>query len=92
MAACLFALSFTGFFRNKALGKHRAFVADPHRTVIAAFPYTHRRGFTVSTRSLFMMFVSQVMPSNHTRCEPTIAFTVAIVASRGAGSLSRSFK
>jgi len=26
--------SFTGFFRNKLLGSYRAFVTDPHRTVV----------------------------------------------------------
>jgi hypothetical protein len=26
--------SFTGFFRNKLLGTYRAFVTDPHRTVV----------------------------------------------------------
>jgi hypothetical protein len=30
--------SFTGFFRNKALGAYRAFVTDPHRTVVLHFP------------------------------------------------------
>jgi len=30
--------SFTGFFRNKALGAYRAFVTDPHRTVVLCFP------------------------------------------------------
>ena len=30
--------SFTGFFRNKALGAYRAFVTDPHRTVVIRFP------------------------------------------------------
>ena len=30
--------SFTGFYRNKALGPYRAFVTDPHRTVVLQFP------------------------------------------------------
>lgn len=30
--------SFTGFFRNKALGAYRAFVTDPHQTVVLHFP------------------------------------------------------
>jgi len=30
--------SFTGFFRNKALGAYRAFVTDPRRTVVLRFP------------------------------------------------------
>ncbi len=30
--------SFTGSFRNKALGAYRAFVTDPHRTVVLRFP------------------------------------------------------
>jgi hypothetical protein len=30
--------SFTGFFRNKALGAYRAFVTDPRRTVVLHFP------------------------------------------------------
>jgi hypothetical protein len=30
--------SFTGYFRNKALGAYRAFVTDPHRTVVLHFP------------------------------------------------------
>jgi hypothetical protein len=29
--------SFTGFFRNKTLGAYRAFVTDPHRTVVLRF-------------------------------------------------------
>jgi len=29
---------FTGFFRNKPLGAYRAFVTDPHRTVVLRFP------------------------------------------------------
>jgi hypothetical protein len=29
--------SFTGFFRNKALGAYRALVTDPHRTVVLRF-------------------------------------------------------
>ena len=30
--------SFSGFFRNSALGAYRAFVTDPHRTVVLHFP------------------------------------------------------
>ena len=30
--------SCTGFFRNKALGAYRAFVTDPHRTMVLKFP------------------------------------------------------
>ena len=30
--------SFTGWFRNTALGAYRAFVTDPHRTVVLHFP------------------------------------------------------
>ena len=30
--------SFSGLFRNKALGAYRAFVTDPHRTVVLHFP------------------------------------------------------
>jgi PH (Pleckstrin Homology) domain-containing protein len=30
--------SFTGCYRNKALGAYRAFVTDPHRTVVLHFP------------------------------------------------------
>jgi hypothetical protein len=30
--------SFTGFFRNRMLGAYRAFVTDPHRTVVLQFP------------------------------------------------------
>ncbi len=30
--------SFSGFFRNKALGTYRAFVTDPNRTVVLRFP------------------------------------------------------
>jgi hypothetical protein len=30
--------SFTGFYRNRALGAYRAFVTDPHRTVVLRFP------------------------------------------------------
>jgi hypothetical protein len=30
--------SFTGFFHNKALGSYRAFLTDPHRTVVLHFP------------------------------------------------------
>ena len=30
--------SFTGFFRNTALGTYRAFVTDLHRTVVLRFP------------------------------------------------------
>jgi hypothetical protein len=30
--------SFTGFFRNSSLGTYRAFVTDPHRTVVLHFP------------------------------------------------------
>jgi hypothetical protein len=30
--------SFTGFFRNGSLGTYRAFVTDPHRTVVLHFP------------------------------------------------------
>ncbi len=30
--------SFSGAFRNKALGGYRAFVTDPHRTVVLRFP------------------------------------------------------
>jgi Bacterial PH domain len=29
--------SFTGFFRNRSLGTYRAFVTDPHRTVVLHF-------------------------------------------------------
>jgi hypothetical protein len=29
--------SFSGFFRNKTLGTYRAFVTDPHRTVVLRF-------------------------------------------------------
>lgn len=29
--------SFTGFFRNKSLGAYRAFVTDPHRTVVLRY-------------------------------------------------------
>lgn len=29
--------SFTGLFRNRALGTYRAFVTDPHRTVVLRF-------------------------------------------------------
>ncbi len=29
--------SFSGFFRNKALGNYRALVTDPHRTVVLRF-------------------------------------------------------
>ena len=29
--------SFTGFYRNKAWGAYRAFVTDPHRTVVLRF-------------------------------------------------------
>src|SRR5690242_17896949 len=31
-------LSFTGFYRNRSLGAYRAFVTDPHRTVVLRFP------------------------------------------------------
>jgi hypothetical protein len=30
--------SFSGFYRNTALGTYRAFVTDPHRTVVLHFP------------------------------------------------------
>jgi hypothetical protein len=30
--------SFTGWFRNTALGSYRAFVTDPHRAVVLHFP------------------------------------------------------
>ena len=30
--------SVTGWFRNRALGTYRAFVTDPHRTVVLRFP------------------------------------------------------
>lgn len=30
--------SFTGFFRNHALGAFRAFVTDPHRTIVLRYP------------------------------------------------------
>lgn len=30
--------SFTGFFRNRRLGAYRAFITDPHRTVVLHFP------------------------------------------------------
>lgn len=30
--------SFSGLFRNKALGAYRAFVTDPHQTVVLHFP------------------------------------------------------
>src|SRR3954464_11996498 len=30
--------SFTGWYRNKALGAYRAFVTDPHQTVVLHFP------------------------------------------------------
>jgi hypothetical protein len=30
--------SYSGFFRNKALGTYRAFVTDPHQTVVLHFP------------------------------------------------------
>jgi hypothetical protein len=30
--------SFTGLFRNRVLGSYRAFVTDPHRTVVLRFP------------------------------------------------------
>ncbi len=30
--------SFTGSFRNKTIGSYRAFVTDPHRTVVLRFP------------------------------------------------------
>lgn len=30
--------SFTGFYYRRALGNYRAFVTDPHRTVVLRFP------------------------------------------------------
>ena len=30
--------SFSGFYRNSSLGSYRAFVTDPHRTVVLHFP------------------------------------------------------
>ncbi len=30
--------SFTGFYYRKALGNYRAFVTDPHKTVVLRFP------------------------------------------------------
>lgn len=30
--------SFTGFFKNDALGSFRAFVTDPHRTIVLNYP------------------------------------------------------
>ncbi len=38
--------SFTGHYRNKALGAYRAYVTDLHRTVVLEFP--HRRTVVVS--------------------------------------------
>jgi hypothetical protein len=35
------AFSFTGFYYNKRLGSYRAYVTDPHRTVVLR--YTNRR-------------------------------------------------
>ncbi len=40
--------SFTGFFRNKALGTYRAFVTDPRKTVVLHFP---RRTVVISPGS-----------------------------------------
>jgi hypothetical protein len=40
--------SFTGLFRTKALGAYRAFVTDPHQTVVLHFP---RRTLVVSPGS-----------------------------------------
>lgn len=34
--------SFTGYYRNKALGAYRAFVTDPHRTVVLEFSDRHK--------------------------------------------------
>jgi hypothetical protein len=40
--------SFSGFFRNKALGAYRAFVTDPHQTVVLHF---HTRTVVISPSS-----------------------------------------
>jgi hypothetical protein len=40
--------SFTGFFRNKALGTYRAFVTDPRKIVVLHFP---RRTVVISPGS-----------------------------------------
>lgn len=40
--------SFSGWFRNRALGVYRAFVTDPHRTVVLRYP---RRPIVLSPSS-----------------------------------------
>ena len=53
--------SFTGFFRNKALGAYRAFVTDPHQTVVLHFP---TRTVVVSP-SAPEQFVHDIGVTNH---------------------------
>src|SRR5947207_11307518 len=53
--------SFTGWFRNKALGAYRAFVTDPHRTVVLHFA---RRTVVVSP-SAPEDFVRDIRTSTH---------------------------
>ncbi len=40
--------SFTGWYRNKALGNYRAFVTDPHRTVVLRFSRPSQRTVVLS--------------------------------------------
>jgi hypothetical protein len=54
--------SFTGRFRNTALGAYRAFVTDPHRTVVLHFP---TRTVVVSP-SAPEEFVHEVRVATHT--------------------------
>ena len=53
--------SFTGFFRNSSLGSYRAFVTDPHRTVVLHF----RARTVVVSPSAPEEFVHDVATTSH---------------------------
>jgi hypothetical protein len=55
--------SFTGFFRNRALGAYRAFVTDPHRTVVLRFA---KRTVVISP-SMPEDFLQDVAPTAHAK-------------------------
>jgi hypothetical protein len=54
--------SFSGFFRDKALGTYRAFVTDPHRTVVLRFPSR----IVVVSPSTPEDFVHEIVIAKHT--------------------------
>jgi hypothetical protein len=53
--------SFSGFYRNRALGTYRAFVTDPCRTVVLHFP----KGTVVVSPSTPEDFVQDVGTASH---------------------------